>query len=88
MFPGPMFPGSYVPWVLCSPFFPKMVLCSPVAIHTGEHRTLFRKSGEHRTLFWEKGPMFPAIYQSLKIFKLFTRHSRDSQSAFNSVATE
>ena len=25
------------------------VLCSPVAIHTGEHRTLFGKSGEDRT---------------------------------------
>ena len=80
----PMFPGSYVPRsgnigpfflkkkkVLCSPFFPKRVLCSPVAINTGEHRTLFGKSGEDRTHFWEKGPMFPAIYQSLKIFKLW-----------------
>ena len=57
---GPMFP-----------VFPKRVLCSPVAIHSGEHRTLFGKSGEHRTLFWEKSPMFPAIYQSLKIFKLW-----------------
>ena len=63
--PGPMFPGFYVPR-----FSKKRVLCSPVAIHTEEHRTLFGKSGEHRTLFWEKGPMFPAIYQSLKIFKL------------------
>ena len=51
--PGPIFP-----------VFPKRILCSPVAIHTGEHRTLFGKSGEHRTLF-------PAIYQSLKIFKLW-----------------
>ena len=42
----------------------------PGHIHIWEHRTLFGKSGEHRTLFWEKGPMFPAIYQSLKIFKL------------------
>ena len=42
----------------------------PGHIHIGEHRTLFGKSGEHRTLFPEKGPMFPAIYQSLKIFKL------------------
>ena len=61
----------YVPRVICSPFFPKRVLCSPVAIHTGEHRTLFGKSGEHRTLFWEKGPIFTAIYQSSKIFKLW-----------------
>ena len=49
----------YVPRVLCSLFFPKRVLCSPVAIHIGEHRTLFGKSREHRTLLKKKGSYVP-----------------------------
>ena len=41
-----MFPGSYVPRVLCSPVVPGSLYAT----------------GELRTLFLKKGPMFPALY--------------------------
>ena len=54
--PGPMFPGSYIPRVLCSPFF---------AI--GEHRPPFIKKGpmfpfSSKRVLCSPGSMFPGFY--------------------------
>ena len=51
-----MFPGSYVPRVLCSPgpMFPSLY-------ETGEKRTLFLKKGPIFPAFPKKGPMFPGL---------------------------